>query len=185
MKGPGSRLTASGAVPRQLTDDEIEILRKDLRWALKERHDVSTPSYEDAVVLQISAPPMAYLEIPGPAPGDPVIRIVHRTLVLGAIDAPRTDGKVWKELLKEAGDATIERVRHLLRLKGGGIIWWRKRPHIEIGTAGGMKYHKWRCRLGTSPDLTDEEWNSFGVPPGTTDACEQPSLKIIQAPPGA
>ncbi len=116
---------------------------------------------EDRMPLEIVGPARAYFEIPqneqGVSDDVPNIRIHYRTLAS------------WyptKELAEDWQANIIDRIRkELWRVSSDTpIIWWRVQPTLEIdsnprSTFRGNWY--WRCRLETSPKLSDEFWRTI------------------------
>lgn len=104
---------------------------------------------------EIMGPPRAYFEIPQEAAGN--LRIIYRTLA------------GWyptEELAKQWQEHIFDRIRKELwrTYPYTPIIWWRLQPQLAIDTDRRSPFTGnwfWRCRLETSPKLSDDFWKSI------------------------
>lgn len=91
-------------------------------------------------MIEIDGPRQAYFESLNN-------RIIYRTLAIG--------GRSANDLVKTM-HSTIEKIKELSG--DGAILYWRRRPEL-VEEEGLLKV---ACRLAVFPDLSKEDWDTFG-----------------------
>ena len=108
---------------------------------------------QDNNIHEIDGPKQAYFEIPF---NDMVIRVTYISIVW-----PITQEHVEDNMQNEVSKHIVTSIKDQLFKLGGGIIWWRVRPELTIYDGPQGQIFKVRCRVATSPPLSDEAWKSL------------------------
>jgi len=100
---------------------------------------------------EIDGPPRAYFLIPF---GDNnFLRIVYVTIIW-----PITQEHVEDNMQKAVAGELVTAIKDELFAIGGGIIWWRSRPDLDVYNGPNGQVFKVRCRVATTPPLSEEAW---------------------------
>lgn len=114
---------------------------------------MSVPQYplDEAQVIELDGPPMAYFEIPLPYFATPNGELEPEGHPEASRLVMRIDYQNFHVRDNTAVMIVIERVTRRLRELGGGFIWWRLHPsYAEDRTM--------RLRFGTTPELPPPWW---------------------------
>jgi hypothetical protein len=118
-----------------------------------EMSDKERVARADNRMLHIDGPPQAYFEIPF---DNLVLRIVYVSIVW-----PIKQEHVEDNMQNEVAKQLVTAIENELFKLGGGIIWWRMRPGLATYDGPQGQIFKVRCRVATSPPLSDEAWDSL------------------------
>lgn len=107
----------------------------------------------DNLIDEIDGPARSYFEIPF---NNQIMRITYVSLVW-----PITQEHVEDNMQNRVAEQLMTAIKDQLFKLGGGIIWWRKRPELSVYDGLQGQIFKIRCRVATSPPLSNEAWDSL------------------------
>ena len=112
-------------------------------------------------IIELDGPPMAYFEVSAGDDSDaPMVRIVYRTLRFASKS---------EKMAQIAMDTALEDIKEDLRTHlSMKIVWWRMRPEIthEPDHERECNVYHARCRIATTPILSNEFWARWQVEEG-------------------
>jgi hypothetical protein len=127
---------------------------------MTEMTQVEREARADNNIQEIDGPPRAYFEIPIRfSPDDTQLSVLQITYV--TLIRPITQEHVEDNMQGVVAEQLVTAIKDQLFKIGGGIIWWRARPKLEVFNTSQGQVFKVRCRVATSPPLSDEAWDSL------------------------
>jgi hypothetical protein len=108
----------------------------------------------DNRMLEIDGPTQAYFEIPT----DAVVKNSVMLITYVSIVWPITQEHVEDNLQNAVAGDIVTAIKNELFKLGGGIIWWRMRPNLAVYNGPQGQIFKVRCRVATSPPLSNKAW---------------------------
>jgi hypothetical protein len=106
----------------------------------------------DNNIDEVDGPQSAYFKIP--LDDDRCLTVVYVTIIW-----PITQEHVEDNMQNEVAGQIVTAIKDELFKIGGGIIWWRRRPELGVYDGPQGQIFKVRCRVATSPPLSNEAWD--------------------------